>query len=135
VEIRAINQNVLQKLNQLIEKFILDPSLIRNKLAHGQWRVALNRDNTAINRDITQEIASYDVVVLYRRKNALSRLAAILHDLIQSPNKAHWRDYWTHLVALESDQDMMAAMTYAQKEAQIFEKRSHMHRLGDLSAT
>jgi len=34
--------NALQKLRTLIDKFIYDPSLIRNKLAHGQWRVALN---------------------------------------------------------------------------------------------
>ena len=41
------------------------------------------------------------MIDLYRRESSLSRLAAILEDMIESPNRAHRRDYWTHLTDLE----------------------------------
>ena len=47
--------NVLRKLEALIDDYIFDPSLIRNKLAHGQWSVALNRENTDINQEFTRQ--------------------------------------------------------------------------------
>jgi hypothetical protein len=120
--------NVQQRLGRLIETYIRDPSIVRNKLAHGQWHIALNRENNKVNADITSEIASYDVVVLYRRKSALSKLAAILHDLIESPDRAHWRDYWMHLEALEDEQQRMSSWTFEKKRRQMFEKRSYTKR-------
>jgi hypothetical protein len=54
--------NVLRRLASLIESFIYDPSIIRNKLAHGQWCIALNRENTAVNDDITREIDGCTIV-------------------------------------------------------------------------
>lgn len=117
--------NVEQRLKRLIEQFIFDPSLLRNKLAHGQWAVALNRDNDAINSDLTTEISNIDVVELYRRKSALQRLAAILEDIIESPNKAHHRDYWDHLDKFEKDQQELAVWTMAEKLAQLQLKASH----------
>lgn len=120
--------NVLKKLSFLIEQFIFDPSLVRNKLAHGQWSVALNRDNTAVNADITKEIEEHTVVELYRRKHALERLAAIVEDIIESPNKAHHRDYWIHLSELEEKQKALATWTFEKKVEQLFTKKSYAIR-------
>jgi hypothetical protein len=119
------NHNVRKKLEVLIEQFIYDPSLVRNKLAHGQWTVALNRENTAVNLDITKEIDEHTVVELYRRKHALDKLAAILEDLIESPNKAHHRDYWAHLVNLEEEQRALAKWTVEKKTEQLFKKKAY----------
>lgn len=121
------SQNVSKKICELIDKFVFDPSLIRNKLAHGQWVVALNRENTAINNKATQEIEELDVVELYRRKYALERLSLIVEDVIESPNKAHHRDYWKHIAELEEKQKEMAGWTYEKKERQLLLKRSHTH--------
>lgn len=118
--------NVLKKLSCLIEQFIFDPSLVRNKLAHGQWSVALNRDNTAVNAEITKEIEEHNVIELYRRKHALEKLAAIVEDIIESPNKAHHRDYWTHLTALEEKQKVLATWTFEKKVEQLFMKKSYV---------
>jgi hypothetical protein len=85
--------NILRKLSELIQEFIYDPSLLRNKLAHGQWSIALNRENTAVNREITQEIKSCTVIDLYRRAHSLKHLSAIIEDMIESPNRAHRRDF------------------------------------------
>lgn len=123
--------NVLQKLSAMIEQYIFDPSLIRNKLAHGQWSVALNRDNTAINQQITDEIKAHCVVELYRRKHALEKLAAIIEDIIESPNKAHHRDYWVHLTEFEEAQKTLSTWTYSKKVMQLFHKKSHTQKVGN----
>lgn len=120
--------NVLQKLSSMIEQYIFDPSQIRNKLAHGQWSVALNRENTAINQQITDEIEAHCVVELYRRKHALEKLAAIIEDIIESPNKAHHRDYWVHLTEFEKAQKTLSTWTYNKKVTQLFEKKSHTQK-------
>lgn len=118
--------NVLQKLTAMIDEFIYDPSMIRNKLAHGQWCVALNSENTGVNLDLTSEIAGYSVLDFYRRKHSLEQLAAIIEDLIESPNRAHRRDYWSHLCELEAKQREMSAWTIERKAAQLRTKRSFL---------
>ena len=120
--------NVRQKLSEMIEQHIFDPSLVRNKLAHGQWCVALNRDNTAVNSDVTKEIEEHNVVELYRRKSALEKLSAILEDIIESPDKAHHRDYWVHLTEFEKRQKELENWTMEKKVEQLFIKKSHMPR-------
>lgn len=120
--------NVKKRLERLIDEFIFDPSLLRNKLAHGQWCTALNRDNDAVNLDLTSEIAGLDVVVLYRRKSALQRLAAVIEDIIESPNKAHHRDYWVHLERFEEEQKEMAAWSLDKKITQLQKKAAYASR-------
>lgn len=120
--------NVKQRLQRLIEKFIFDPSLLRNKLAHGQWCIALNRENEAVNVQLTSELSALDVVEIYRRKSALQRLSAILEDIIESPNKAHHRDYWDHMDKFENDQQEMAAWSLAKKVEQLQAKAAHAPR-------
>ncbi|CAJ0773653.1 hypothetical protein [Ralstonia chuxiongensis] len=122
------NHNVGQKLSAMIEEYIFDPSVVRNKLAHGQWSVALNRDNTAVNLDISKEIEEHTVVELYRRKHALEKLAAIMEDIIESPNKAHHRDYWVHLVELEERQKDLAKWTFEKKVDQLLRIKSYTPR-------
>lgn len=119
--------NVSQKLKELIEKFIHDPSLIRNKLGHGQWSVALNRENTAINEGLTQKIAGHTVVELLRRKKALQDLAAIIEDMIESPNRAHPRDYWPRLVCLENGLIESCTWTLDEKKTRLLKKQSLSH--------
>ena len=112
----------------MIERFIFDPSIVRNKLAHGQWSVALNRENTAVNAEITKDIEEHTVVELYRRKYALQKLATIVEDIIESPNKAHPRDYWNHMIEFEENQKRLAAWTFEEKVEQLFTKMSYARR-------
>ena len=122
--------NVTKKVGTLIERYIFDPSLIRNKLAHGQWSVALNSANTSVNDKLTNEIKEHSVVELYRRKHALEHLASILEDIIESPNKAHRRDYWTHLTRLEEEQAELDQWTFKNKVDRLFRKKSYAQREG-----
>lgn len=107
--------NVRQTLRRLITSYIFDPSLIRNKLAHGQWCTALNRESTAINAAITAQIQSLDIVELYRRRTALDSLSAIVEDIIESPNRAHMRDYWPRITEFEAAALQRSKWTLAAK--------------------
>jgi len=117
--------NVTQTINRFIEEFIFDPSVLRNKIAHGQWVYALNRNNSAVNQELTSEISNIDVVELYRRKEALTTLRSIMEDLIKSPNRAHHRDYWQHIVNLTQKHEEMKRWTVEEKVRKIKEKLSH----------
>ena len=116
--------NVKQSLERLINEYIFDPSILRNKLAHGQWVNALNREHSAINSDLTSEISSLTVVELYRRKTALEKLASIMTDIIESPTKAHPRDYWSQTSELDEELKRMATWTVQRKVDQLRKKYS-----------
>lgn len=117
--------NVEQRIGRLIDQFVFDPSLLRNKLAHGQWAIALNRENDRLNVGMTAEITNLTVIDLYGRKAALQRLSAIIEDIIESPNRAHHRDYWTHLDQFEQEQAEIAKWTLEGKLAQLRQKVAH----------
>jgi len=116
-------QNTRQKINELIDAYVYDPSLLRNKIAHGQWKVALNSNNTKVNASITSKIQSITVVDLYRHKEAFQSLFRILEDIIESPNKAHYRDYWIHITQFEETQLDMACWTVANKIRDLKKKK------------
>lgn len=107
--------NTQQKIYSLIDTYVFDPSLLRNKIAHGQWSVALNSNNTKVNSDLTNRIKAITVVDLYRYKEAFQSLFRIVEDIIESPNKAHHRDYWIHITAFEKSQQEMASWTIQEK--------------------
>ena len=107
--------NVAQRSLDLIEEYIEEPSLIRNKIAHGQWHTALNRNNTKINNHLTKKIKNLTVIDLTRYKAAFDSISIILEDIIESPNYAHWKFYWTHVTKFESEQKKMSKYTLADK--------------------
>jgi len=107
--------NTRLRIINLINTYVYDPSLLRNKIAHGQWVTALNSNNTKINSDITSRILSITVVDLYRYRSAFQSLFRIVEDIIESPNKAHHRDYWVHITQFEESQLKMAAWTVENK--------------------
>jgi hypothetical protein len=115
--------NTRQKIESLIDSYIYDPSLLRNKIAHGQWKVALNSHNTKINQCLTNKIQSITVVDLYRLKAAFQSLFRIIEDIIESPNKAHHRDYWQHITKFEESQKEMASWTLANKITSLKQKK------------
>lgn len=93
--------NVRLELRRLIQKYIVEPSLLRNKIAHGQWSIALNTENTAENKDLTASLASLDIVTISRWFGIHTHISQIVENLIESPNKAFHRDYWTEITELK----------------------------------
>jgi hypothetical protein len=93
--------NRRQDILRLVQTHVVEPTLIRNKIAHGQWEIALNRENTSVNPDITASIHNLDVVTLTRWFETQRYLSLIIEALIESPDKAFHRDYWVHVAELQ----------------------------------
>jgi hypothetical protein len=90
-----------KRLKQVIKDYVSDPSLVRNKLAHGQWTVALNSSNTAINAPLTKEFEQLTIVQVEIWFECHQQLALIIESLIESPNRAFTRDYMLQLRKLD----------------------------------
>jgi len=95
--------NAKLKLKTLIRSNILDPSILRNKLAHGQWKIALNRENESIQQPLTHKIASLDIVTIDGWMNIHRRLADVMECLIESPNKAFMGDWYEFVSDVENE--------------------------------
>lgn len=98
-----------------ITTYVTTPALLRNKVAHGQWKVALNRENTTVNAELTSAMAALDIVDIDRWLGGHERLAAIVESLIESPERTFARDYWPQLVALEDFSRASAQWTLTAK--------------------
>ena len=118
--------NTRKRIYDLIDSYVYDPSLLRNKIAHGQWRIALNSHNTKVNEAITNQVKSITVVDLYRYKEAFTSLFRIVEDIIESPNKAHHRDYWVHITDFEESQKKMASWTVENKVRDLKAQKERM---------
>ena len=93
--------NIRKSISKLIEDYIREPSLLR--------------------KDLT-------VVDIQRYKAAFDKLSAIMEDIIESPNKAHWRFYWNHVAEFENEQEKMSSRTLAEKISLLKKKASyHKH--------
>jgi hypothetical protein len=93
--------NVQKKLYEIIREYIVEPSLIRNKIAHGQWVTALNIENSEINKDFSKKLQDINVISIEIWFGVYFYLAEIIEALIESPNKAFHRDYWVCVNKLE----------------------------------
>lgn len=116
---------IVNSVGELIESYIKEPSEVRNKIAHGQWKVALNSRNTAVNSDATAKVQAINIVDLTRYKSSFSRLSAIIEDLIESPNHAHWKFYDTNVTKYRSEQLRMANWTLEDKISRLKPKKDH----------
>jgi hypothetical protein len=98
----SFKPNAQKKLETAIDAHVFDPSLLRNKLAHGQWTVALNRDNDAVQQDLTAKINDLDIVKIDAWIKGHQLLADVVEHLIESPKKAFMRDWYEYVVNIES---------------------------------
>lgn len=104
-------ESIKTEIRNILNVYIKLPSEMRNRLAHGQWSIALTGDNTRKNSDITQRIDSINVVKLEQYKISFDLMALIMEDLVESPNKAHIDQYGKRLNKFNSEQAKMATWT------------------------
>lgn len=71
-------------LSDLINSDFLESNIVRNKLAHGQWKYAFNKELTAINDDITKRVNDENVMKLQIKMKIFKDIAQIIHDLTVS---------------------------------------------------
>jgi len=114
--------NKSKRLGEIIENYINSPSVLRNKVAHGQWVHALNTDNTAENIDLTKKLAELDYVELIKRFEVHKSLGLIIRDLVQSPKKGFHQNYWVHITALEEYLDKTRNWNIESKKSKLSRK-------------
>ncbi len=117
--------NVKQELGRLIKTYIEIPSQLRNKVAHGQWQIALNSKNTAQNPDLTAALSNIDLVKLDLLKEGCEGLCLIVEALIESPDKAFHRDYWPLLCQVKERLTNSSRFTLEQKIQMLKKKRTN----------
>jgi hypothetical protein len=105
----SFTPNARLKLETAIDAHVFDPSVLRNKLAHGQWVTALNRENTALHLQLTQQIQGLDIVKVSAWERGHELLADLVEHLIESPQKTFVRDWYVEVTQLE--QEMAEAET------------------------
>lgn len=127
-------QNKKQILVRYIEQYILSPSQLRNKIAHGQWSVALNNDNTAINADTTAKINNLDFVKVDILFSVFEKIGQAIEDLIESPYKAHFNDFYFHTTELETLVSDTSTWTLESKTKILEEKQERVKKI-NLSKT
>lgn len=93
-------QNKKQQLSRLINEYIIKPSQLRNKIAHGQWKIALNSKNTETNQETTQKINELDFIKIDILFSVYEKISQAVEDLIESPRKAHFNDFYRHMAEL-----------------------------------
>ncbi len=116
--------NRRQEIIRLIDTHVVEPSLIRNKIAHGQWQIALNRDNTAVNTGLTSRIRDLDIVTLDRWFETQGYLALIVESLIESPNRTFQRDYWPYVTKLHGFLEKSESWTLQERISRLRRKPS-----------
>lgn len=112
----------LKKLLSLVKDYIEEPSVLRNKIAHGQWVHAINSKTTAVNPDVTLLLKNLDFVEIEKRIEIHKYLGFIVRDLVQSPKAGFHRHYWTNIVFLEQYLKKTLNWTLASKKTLLLKK-------------
>ena len=120
--------NVKRTLNKLIDEYVESPSQIRNKIAHGQVKIALNKDNTDLNDSLTAEIDNLDVVKIDRLIMGFQGLADIIEGIIESPEKGAYRDYWALTQRITDNLEKTSKYTLDKKIENLREKNQSVNR-------
>jgi hypothetical protein len=115
--------NCKQRLHRLLDRFVFHPSRLRNKIAHGQWDVALNSTHTAVNMDISEDLQLLDLLEVDLWFEVFERLAQVVEDIIESPEKAYRRDHWRYITEVEDLLDQRKTWTVETKREGLIRKK------------
>jgi hypothetical protein len=118
----SFKPNAQKKLGEIIDAHVFDPTLLRNKLGHGQWVIALNRENVAVQNDLTSNIATLDVVKIGAWIEGHGLLADLVEHLIESPKKAFMRDWYQYVVGIEAQMIESEQRTLQEHVRRLLEK-------------
>lgn len=75
------------ELKTIATDYIIEPSKLRNKIAHGQWREALNRNNDDLVFDTSIAISKLDFVEIDVSFDIQIRFVYILESILESNYK------------------------------------------------
>jgi hypothetical protein len=117
--------NIKKTIEDIIDRYVNNPRLVRNKIAHGQWENALNRENTALNPLLTNEIDEIDIVKLDIWLDAYKSLSNIIEAMIESPTRSFHRDYWNEIASIKQTLLDKEKWTLSTKIKRLQQKKSY----------
>ncbi len=97
-DLQTRKETIINIISNHVEK----QSILRNKIAHGQWVHALNREHTKESFDFTSDLNNLDYVKIDILFKIHQYLGLILRDLVQSPKKGFHHNYWSNITKLEN---------------------------------
>jgi hypothetical protein len=118
-------QNKRQKIEKLVTTYVIEPSRLRNKIAHGNWIKCLNHDQNAINLQLTGALKGINVVEVQKWFEIYKYVERIIEDIIESPERAHRRDYWKHVTELEEFIELSKQWSVEKRVEQLKQKSSY----------
>lgn len=74
-----------EEMSNLIKLDLLPSIELRNRIAHGQWKIAFQSDLKSISTKLTGQLRLENIVALQLKKKLLVGLAQTIHDLAVSP--------------------------------------------------
>lgn len=84
----------------LLEKEINNVILLRNRLAHGQWKIALNCEKLETNEEATALLNTMDRLDLIINRNIIRNFGIIIDNLAHS-NKHFERQYDNRMLRID----------------------------------
>lgn len=120
--------NKKQKLKRILLEYIIEPSQIRNKIAHGQWLIAFNNQSSSINNATTEKIKNIDFVKIDILFNIYDKFQICIEDLIESPYKAHYKYYYTNITYLEEFIQKTKEWTFESRKEKILSRKEKIIR-------
>ena len=114
--------NKKKRLEKILKDYIIGPSLMRNKVAHGQWSKCLDNKCDAVNNEMTSKLKEIDFV----RVDILFEIYSIYQQCIQDiiiSTKTHYRDYYSLLCKLEEYIEKTKDWTFDTKKKKILESK------------
>ena len=118
-------QTVRQTVLALIKDYVANSSVVRNKIANGQWVEALNSDSSRVNPQLSKRLSDLTTIELLKLKTGMEGLAAIIESLIESPGRTFNRDYPVIIARTQAALDAMAHWSLDEKVQRLKRKLSY----------
>ncbi len=109
------------EIKKLINTDLVPSIELRNRIAHGQWRIAFTNNLKAISTELTGRLRTENIVSLQLKKKLLIRLAILIHDLAVSP-KTFERDFDKNYSSIEQNKINIHKRDYGDYKAKMIYK-------------
>ncbi|SFJ67641.1 hypothetical protein [Olleya namhaensis] len=119
-----LSADIYYKYNEIFSSITNDflPSIqIRNRIAHGQWKVAFTSKLQSISPDLTNKISIENIVSLQLKKKILNGLALLIHDLAVSPPTFE-RDFMSNYAKIKNNKNNLHKRSYIKYKNQMIAK-------------
>lgn len=110
-----------EEIKNLIQIDLVPSIEIRNRIAHGQWKFAFTSDLRSLSQNHTQQIRTENIVALQLKKNLLTGLSQLIHDLAVSPTTFE-RDFDRNYKYIEQNKRNLHRRNYQNYKTKMVEK-------------